>query len=67
MVMDQKTWELRGDQHLDSIPGSLPNNHTMLDVPLVLCMPLLVFCEIGLSLFLWGFQLCGFSVHLSGG
>lgn len=52
MVMDQKTWELRVDQHLNSIPGSSPNNHIMLDMPLVFYMPLFVFCEINLSLFL---------------
>lgn len=52
MVMDQKTWELRVDQHLNSIPGSSPNNHMTLDMPLVLYMLTFVFCEIDLSPFL---------------
>lgn len=51
MVMHWETWELRVDQHLNSIPGSFPNNHTTLNMSLVLSMPSFVFCEIGLSLF----------------
>lgn len=49
MAMDQKTWELRVDPHLNSIPDSFPNTHMTLDVPLVLYMPQFVFCEIGLN------------------
>jgi len=39
MDVDQKTCELRVDQHVNSILDSFPNSHVMLGMPLLLCMP----------------------------